>query len=164
MGTVPAVEPARTERRPGTGSTMLVAGLGVVLVVGLVSILVTAHRPAEPAPPTRGGAGAPVAAAPAPAPTVVHVVTYQLLGGQTALDITYVANGAGIAQVAESRTLWSVAIERHDPVTSSPYVSVSARNGGPGLLSCRIIVDGRTVAERSVADPHGTVRCSKSLS
>jgi hypothetical protein len=163
MGVVPAVEPERAERRLGSGPAMLVSGLGVVLVVGLVSILVVAHRPAGPAPATLGGSGAPAPVAAAPVPTVIHVVTYQLVGGQAALDITYVAAGAGITQVAQSPTPWSVAIERHDPVTSSPYVSVSARNDGPGTLRCRILVDGTTVAEGVVADPAGTVRCAKTL-
>jgi hypothetical protein len=158
------MEPGRTERRLGTGWTTLIAGIGVVLAVGLVSTLVAAHRSAETRPATLGGRSAPVPVAPAPMPTVTHLVIYQLVGGQAALDITYVTAGADITQVAESPTPWSVAIERHDPVTSSPHLSVSARNGGAGVLSCRIVVDGTTVAERSIADPSGTLHCSKSFS
>jgi hypothetical protein len=161
MGAVRAVDAPVRRRRPGSGSVALLAALAVILAVGLISVMVAGQRPAQPAPASFGGTGVP--AAPAPAPVVVHTVTYQLLGGPAALTITYVAQGTDIAQVAEARTPWSAVIEHRSTAQSSPYYSLSAQNTGPGTLKCRILVDGTTVSEGSVADPHGVVRCWKSL-
>jgi hypothetical protein len=161
MGTVPAVDAPARRRRPGSGSVALLAALAVIVAVGLISAMTAGQRSAQPVPASLGGTGVP--AVPAPDPVVVHTVTYQLLGGPDALNVTYVAQGADIAQVAEAGTPWSVVIEHRSTAQSSQYYSVSAQNAGPGTLKCRILVDGATVSEGSVADPHGVVRCSKSL-
>ncbi|WAL67995.1 MmpS family transport accessory protein [Amycolatopsis cynarae] len=155
---------SRNGRGPDSGTTVLIAALGVVLAVGLVTLLVAGQRSAGgPAPSPSGMTGAPVVAAPV-AQMVAHTVTYELDGGQTALDITYVAQGSAIAQVAKAATPWTMIVERHDPAGGALYVSVSARNSGSGPLHCRVRVDGSTVAEGTVAEPGGMVRCSKSLS
>lgn len=163
MGVVPAVD-SRNGRGPDVGTTVLIAVLGVMLTIGLVTLLGAGQRPAGgPVPSPPGVTGAPVVAAPV-VRTVAHTVTYELTGGQTALNITYVAQGAAIAQVAQAGTPWTVIIERHDSAGSALYVSVSARNAGPGPLRCRVQVDGTTVAEATAGEPGGMVRCSKSVS
>ncbi|NKQ58673.1 hypothetical protein HFP15_38100 [Amycolatopsis sp. K13G38] len=162
MGVVPATDHGSAQRRLGSGALVLIAGLGVVLAVGLVTGLIATNRSSAPAPASLAGTGAPVA--PAPAPVVSHAVVYELSGGQAALNITYVGQDAGIAQVAQAGTPWSVALERQVAKDSTQYYSVSAQNAGSGTLNCRIVVDGVTVSEASAAAPQGMVRCSKSMS
>ena len=162
MGVVPAVDPAHRKRRLGSGSIVLIAGLGVVLAIGLVTGLVAAQRSNAPGPASLTGTGAP--AVPAPVERVSHAVTYQLSGGHGALNITYVAQASDIAQVAQAGTPWSVSVDHQSTVGSVRYYSLSAQNAGSGTLECRIVVDGKIVSEASVAAPHGMVRCSKSMS
>jgi hypothetical protein len=139
---------------------VLLAGLGVVLAIGLVSMVVVGQRSGGPAPATLNGVNVP--ATPVPVP-VVHEVTYELTGGGRALNITYVGQGADIEQVPEAGTPWSTTVDHTSTTGSSEYFSLTARNAGPGGLGCRISVDGTTVSE-STTGPQGVVRCSKSLS
>lgn len=141
---------------------MLLAGLGVVLAIGLVSGMVASHR-GDPAPATLNGVNVP-AAPPVPVPVPVqHVVLYQLTGDGSALNITYVGQGADIEQVSEAATPWSATVDHTGAAGGRAYFSLTARNGGARPLGCRISVDGATVSE-SAAAPQAVVRCSKSLS
>ncbi|KAA9157215.1 hypothetical protein FPZ12_025680 [Amycolatopsis acidicola] len=138
------------------------AGFAVVVAVGLITVLVAGQRSAGPsAPSTLGDSAAPVV--PAPARTVAHTVLYELEGATAALNITYVADGSAIAQVAQAPTPWSAAVQRHGAEGEEQYYSLSAQNSGPGKLTCRIVVDGATVSERAVAESQGVVRCAKSV-
>ncbi|GAB2959258.1 MmpS family protein [Amycolatopsis acidiphila] len=159
MGVVPAVRPAG--RRLRSGTVVLLAGLGVLLVVGVVSAVVAGQRSADPSPATLNEINVP--AAPVPVPVVVHLVTYELTGGGSALNITYVGQGADIEQVSQAATPWSATVDHTSTTGGSEYFSLTARNAGPGSLGCRISVDGTTVSE-STTGPQGVVRCSKSLS
>ncbi|GAA3824544.1 MULTISPECIES: MmpS family transport accessory protein [Amycolatopsis] len=163
MGVVPTAGPGPGPRRPLASSMAVFAALGVVLTVGLTSLLVAGQRSADPSVGSLSGASAPVVAPVAPVPQVSYAVTYELTGGAGALNVTYVAKGADIAQVLETDTPWSVSIERTGPQGSDQYFSLTAQNAGGGTLTCRIIVDGVVVSERSVSAPQGMVRCSKSL-
>jgi hypothetical protein len=99
---------------------------------------------------------------PVPETLVTHSVRYELSGG-TALNITYVTEGAAISQVPQAAASWSVTLERTGPAGTAQYYSVSAQDAGPGTLKCRILVDGVVLSERTVTAPNGVVRCSKSL-
>lgn len=140
---------------------MFLAGLGVVLAIGLVQMLVAGERPAGPSPATLNGVNPP--AAPAPAAVVVHAVTYELFGTGSALNVTYVGQGADIEQVAQAAAPWSTTVEHSSTAERSQYFSLTARNAGSGNLGCRILVDSRTVSEATTG-AQGVVRCSKSLS
>jgi len=139
------------------------AGLGVLLTVGLTSMLIAGARGADPEVSALNGAGAPIAAPVAPAPQVSYAVTYELTGGDGAVNVTYVARGADIAQVRETGTPWAVSVERTGAQGAEQYFSLTAQNAGAGTLTCRITVDGVVVSERSVTMPQGAVRCSKTL-
>jgi hypothetical protein len=161
MGVVPAPAPAQRQRRLRSGTVVLLAGLGVVLAIGLVSLLVAGRRSGDPSPATLNGVNPP--AAPAPVPVIVHLVTYELTGTGSALNITYVGQGADIEQVAQAAAPWSTTVEHSSTAEASQYFSLTARNAGPGGLGCRILVDGTMVSE-STTGAQGVVRCSKSLS
>ena len=161
MGVVPAVGPA-SRRRLSSGTVVLLAGLGVVLAVGVVSVLVAVQRPDAPPPATLTGPEVP--AAPPVAAAVTHVVTYELTGRGTARNITYVGQGADIEQVPQAGAPWSTTLQHTVPAGGSEYFSLTAQNAGPGTLGCRIWVDGTPVSTSSVDAPQGMVRCSKSLS
>ncbi|WP_236796887.1 MmpS family transport accessory protein [Amycolatopsis sp. GM8] len=148
------------QRKPRSGLAVLLAALGVVLAVGLVSAVV-AKRPDAPTPATLNGINPPTA--PASVPVVSHLITYQLTGVGDALTITYVGQGADIEQVAEAVVPWSASVQHTSPEGSDQYFSLTARNAGSGSLGCRITVDGTTVSE-STAGPQDVVRCSKSMS
>ncbi|MDQ0382216.1 MmpS family transport accessory protein [Amycolatopsis thermophila] len=163
MGVVPTVAPGRGPRRPLSSSLAVFAGLGVLLTVGLTSMLIAGARGTDPAVGSLSGAGAPVEAPVAAVPQVSHAVTYELTGGAGALNVTYVAQGSDIAQVLDAGTPWSVSLTRTGPRGGEQYFSLSAQNAGGGTLICRITVDGVVVSERSVSTPQGMVRCSKSL-
>lgn len=157
MGVVPAVGPARKVRRLGPGSVVLTTVLGLALAGGFTGAALAAYRsgPAQaalPAAPSAGPAG--------PEPMVTHTVRYELTG-DFARDITYVTQGSGIAQVAQASTPWSVSFEHRAAARSSRYYSLSARAAGRGMLTCRILVDGAVVSERSVSDSDGIIHCSK---
>lgn len=140
---------------------MFLAGLGVVLAIGLMQMLVAGERPAAPSSATLNGVTPP--AAPAPVPVVVHVVTYELFATGSALNITYVGQGADIEQVVQAAPPWSTTVEHSSTAGGSQYFSLTARNAGPGNLGCRILVDGTAVSEATTG-AQGVVRCSKSLS
>lgn len=161
MGVVPAAGRAPRQRKPKSGTAVLLAGLGVVLAIGVISAVIAGQRTAEPTPATLNGVNVP-AAPPVPV-VVVHVVTYELTGGGSALNITYVGQGADIEQVSEAATPWSATVNHTGTAGGSEYFSLTARNAGAGSLGCRISVDGSTVSESS-AGPQGVVRCAKSLS
>ncbi|GAB3582773.1 hypothetical protein GCM10027445_56560 [Amycolatopsis endophytica] len=163
MGVVPTVGPGPGPRRPLSSSMAVFAGLGVLLTVGLTSMLIAGARGADPVVGALNGAGAAVEAPVAPVPQVSYAVTYELSGGAGALNVTYVARGSDIAQVLDTDTPWSVSVERTGPQGAEQYFSLTARNAGRGTLVCRITVDGVVVSERSVSAPQGMVRCSKSL-
>ncbi|NIH84153.1 MmpS family transport accessory protein [Amycolatopsis granulosa] len=163
MGVVPTVRPSPGPRRPLASSMAVFAALGVVLTVGLTSLLVAGQRSTDPEVGSLSGAGAPIVAPGAPAPEVSYQVTYELTGGAHALNVTYVAQGADIAQVLDTRTPWSASLVRTGAQGAHQYFSLTAQSAGGGLLTCRIVVDGVVVSERSVSAPQGMVRCSKSL-
>ena len=141
---------------------MLIAGLGVVLAVGLVTGLLATNRAGAPAPASLSGTGAPAVST--PAPVVSRAVVYELTGGAGALNITYAGPNADIAQVEQADTPWSVTLDREAAEGSTQFYSLSASNAGGGKLNCRIFVDGTVVSEASVAAPQDVVRCSKSMS
>lgn len=158
MGAGPAVGPARKVRSLRSGPVAIVAGVGVVVAVGLVSAL-TGPAPAAPA------RGAPTSAAevsPVPETLVTHTVRYEL-GGGTAVNITYVIEGAAIAQLPQAAVPWTISLERKVRAGSAQYYSISAQDTGSGTLWCRVLVDGVVQSERTVTAPHGVVRCSKTL-
>jgi hypothetical protein len=164
MGADPAVGHARKVRRPRSGPVAIVAGVGVVVAVGLVSALTDP----EPSAPSRGTlAGAPTttttaAVSPVPETLVTHTVRYEL-GGSTALNITYVTERAAITQLPQVAAPWSASLERKAAAGSAQYYSISAQDSGSGTLKCRVLVDGLVQSERTVSAPHGVVRCSKTL-
>jgi hypothetical protein len=160
MGIVPAVDPVRKGRRHHSGSIALIAGLGVVLAVGLT--VLTAHKP-DPASSTLTGTPAADSLVAPPDPLVTHNVSYQLTG-DGALNITYVTANSDIAQVTRASTPWSVTLSWQTPEHGSLFYSLTAQDAGPGTLSCRIVVDGAVVSERLVSGPNAVVRCSETLS
>jgi hypothetical protein len=160
MGIVPAVDHTRKGRRHHSGSIALIAGLGVLLAVGLT--VLTAHKPdTAPSALTGTPAGGPFVAQ--PEPLVTHTVSYQLTG-DGALNITYVTANSDIAQLMLASTPWSVTLSWQTPEHGSSFYSLTAQDAGQGTLNCRIVVDGAVVSERLVSGPNAVVRCSKTLS
>ncbi|SFK40780.1 MULTISPECIES: MmpS family transport accessory protein [Amycolatopsis] len=135
---------------------MLLAGLGAVLAIGVVSVLVAVQRADGPAPATLNGVNVPAAP---PPPVVTHVITYELSGTGTARNVTYVGKGAAIEQVAQAGAPWSVTVEG----SAARYVSLTAQHAGEGTLTCHILVDGVAVSSSTVSTPEAMLRCSKSL-
>lgn len=165
MGAGPAVGPVRKVRRPRSGPIVLVAGLAVIVAVGLASAL------ANPGPSARSRgtlAGWPTTTtaaggvSPVPETLVTHAVRYELSGG-TALNITYVTEGSAITQVPQAASPWSATLERKALAGSAQYYSITAQDTGPGTLKCRVLVDDVVQSERTVTAPRGVVRCSKTL-
>lgn len=151
-------EPKRRLRR---GSAALFVGAGVMLAVGLISIVFTTHGTKPPGQGAPTGAPAAGPTTPAPEPRVTHSVRYELTG-DGALDITYV-DGSTIAQVAKADTPWSATLSFAVPAHSTQFYSLTARDAGQGSLTCRLVVDGTPVAEQTVSAPGAVVRCSKTL-
>lgn len=162
MGVVPATRPARRPRKPGPTTVVVLAGIGVVLAVGLVALFTAGPHAEPPAPAVLGGVDVP--AAPPPVAQVLHSVTYELTGDGRAQDVTYVGQGASIVQVADARTPWSVTLDHRGNAGDSQFFSLSARNAGKGALRCRILVDGAAVSQANTTGIGSVVRCAKSVS
>lgn len=162
MGAGPAVGPARKVRRPRSGPVVIVAGLAVIVAVGLVSALANPGPAARSRGTLASGPTTPAVVSPVPETLVTHAVRYELSGG-TALNITYVTDGAAITQVPQTAPPWSATLERKAPADSAQYYSISAQDTGAGTLKCRVLVDDVVQSERTVTAPHGVVRCSKTL-
>src|SRR4051812_44292944 len=129
MGVVPAPAPTKV-RRPRSGSVVLMAGLAVVLAVGVISMVIADQRKGDPAMGTQGGPGTPAAGPVKPPPSrplVSHAVTYELTG-DGALNITYVTRGSDIAQVSEATDLWSVSLEDQTAPDVQRYYSLMAQD------------------------------------
>lgn len=165
MGVPGAPTPA--PRPDGEGSESLKLIGTTVLVMGIVALAVTlavqliphngrGDTSARAAGQTTGMQ--PLAAA---AKTVTHAVSYELLGDNGVRNVTYVAQGAAIAQVLDAATPWSKSFERTGFEGGSEFYSVSAQNVGGGTLSCRIVVDGTVVSENSVAGERAMVTCAR---
>jgi hypothetical protein len=148
MGVPTAIRPAEFTARPERGRLgNVVVVLGVVVVAIAVASFVlprAAHKPSADQPAAAG----PVA--PPAVPTVRHTVVYELHGAHGARNVTYAGEGTSLVQQAEVPTPWSATFTRVGPADRAEFYSVSAQNPGPGGLSCRILVDGVPIAEKSV--------------
>jgi hypothetical protein len=165
MGVPAATQPVNTPE-PGRFGTLRLAG-GAVIVVGVVvlAVAVAAHfipdngrgdSSARAAGQTSGLQ--PLAAA---ATTVTHDVSYELVGGHDVRNITYVEQGAAIAQEQEAATPWSKSFQRTGIEGGTEFYSVSAQNLGDSTLWCRIVVDGTVVSESSVSGDREMVTCAR---
>ncbi|RZQ62971.1 MmpS family transport accessory protein [Amycolatopsis suaedae] len=163
MSAPAAVETPRSTPRPDVRAARLRVGFVVVLgavavTAGTVVLQVTvgehapgADGPPPPAPPPP--AAVPVAAAP-----VAQRVTYELTGGPAA-DLTYVGHAGDVRQEQAVKAPWSRTLDRAAG-EGGGYYSLSARGRTAGL-TCRILLDGVQVTERTAA-PGELVTCSAS--
>jgi hypothetical protein len=141
------------------GTTVLVMGLVALAVTLAVQLIPERGRgdiAARAAGQTTGMQ--PLAAA---AKTVTHAVSYELLGESGVRNVTYVAQGAAIAQVLDAATPWTKSFQRTGFEGGSEFYSVSAQNAGGGTLRCRIVVDGAVVSENSVTGDRAMVTCAR---
>jgi hypothetical protein len=165
MGVPGATTPAPRPEHDGSeslkliGTTVLVMGL-VALAVTLAVQLIPEHgrgdTSARAADQTTGML--PLAAA---ARVVTHAVSYELLGEGGVRNVTYVAQGAAIAQERDAATPWSKSFQRTGVEGGTEFYSVSAQNAGSGTLRCRIVVDGNVVSENSASGARATVTCAR---
>lgn len=161
MGVVVPAGPEPKPRR--TRSTVVVlAGIGVLVTVGVITLLAAGQRSQQPAPATFNSVNLP--AAPPPVAQILRSVTYELTGDGGASDVTYVGQGANIVQVADTDTPWSVSFDHRGDAGDVQFFTVSARNAGKGTLRCRILVDGTAVSQASTTGAGSVVRCAKTVS
>jgi hypothetical protein len=144
----------RASRAKAAGNLVVV--LGVLAAAVAVTSFVVPRSTRQPA----GEAPVPAPAAPATVATVSHSVVYELLGPHGATDVTYAAAGSALTQRAEVTTPWSAEFTRVGPAGRTEFYSIAARNPGPGVLRCRIVVDGVVVADRTVAEPGRPFSCA----
>jgi hypothetical protein len=166
---VPAADPsARKTDRSGLVPLKLlvggVAALGMLALAGTLALQNTAMdkqsgRSASPAVRAPQIA-APIAEA---AKVIPHTVLYELTGDGGARNITYVAQGADIAQERVVATPWSKSVQRHSAEGGVDYYSLSAQNAGGGRIGCRITVDGEVVNKNSTSGSGAVVMCSVSV-
>jgi hypothetical protein len=94
--------------------------------------------------------------------TVVHEpagrlkIVYRIRGSPRRADVTYRGPDGGMRQ-EQADLVADTAWERTVPGRPGDTVEVTARGAEPGTVTCEIVVDGRTVAERSGRD--GPVTC-----
>lgn len=165
MGVPAAAPPAKSPEPGGSGKLRLLSTTAVAVgVVALAVALAVQVMPREGRPVTNGNGQAassmvePVAAA---MRAVTHSVIYQLLGDEGVRNITFVADGAVLAQESSAATPWAKTLQRSGLEGRTEFYSVTAQNAGQGTLRCRIIVDGQVVSDEIVAGDHATVSCAK---
>ncbi|WP_020671976.1 MmpS family transport accessory protein [Amycolatopsis nigrescens] len=170
MGDTAAVIPTEPSGRRRLGSNLALTGLTAVMTGVVLAVLMSASRqsvsPSRPQAQPREDVPA-FQAVPAEQPAgdvkpVLYAVTYELSGGAGALNITYVGQGAVLEQERASSTPWRKSVARQGTEDEVGYLTVSAQNSGAGRLTCRILLDGEVVSERT-AGPNGVVMCAKSI-
>jgi Mycobacterium membrane protein len=163
---VPAAAPSAKLPEPGgTGKLKLVSTTVVAAgVIALVLALAVQVMPQDGRPVThgQGQAAASMAERVADAvPSVTHSVVYELLGDEGVRNITYVADGAAIAQQRTATTPWTKSLQRTGAADENQFYSVTAQNAGRGTLRCRITVDGQVISDESVSGDQTMVTCAK---
>jgi hypothetical protein len=141
------------------GSAAIVVGV-VVLAVAIAAQLIPENGRGDSSARAAGQTSGvqPLAAA---ARTVTHAVVYELLGDYGVRNVTYVAQGAAIAQERAADTPWSRSFQRTGIEGGTEFYSVSAQNLGDGTLRCRIVLDGSVVSENSVSGDREIVTCAR---
>jgi hypothetical protein len=164
MGVPGATSPAKAPEQGGVGPGSLKLVSGAILVMGVVALAVALAVRLMPNN-GRGGAavGQPHAMEPlaAAARVVTHSVSYELLGDHGVRNVTYVAQGAAIAQERDAATPWSKSFQRSGVEGGTEFYSVAAQNTGSGTLRCRIILDGQVVSENTVSGDRAIVTCAR---
>jgi hypothetical protein len=165
MGVPGAPSPAsppereRSEFLKLVGTTVMVLGLVALAVAVAVQLIPETGRGDASARAVGQTTGMrPLVAA---EKTVTHAVSYELLGDGGVRNVTYVAQGAAIAQERDAATPWSKSFQRTGVEGGTDFYSVSAQNAGSGTLRCRIVVDGTVVSENSVAGARAMVTCAR---
>ncbi|MDT8915055.1 MmpS family transport accessory protein [Amycolatopsis sp. PS_44_ISF1] len=160
---VPTATPSEpTPGHPGPVRARTSGSAVVVIGVIAVAFAVAACVMPKTSPRSGGSPATPVvdvAKAEPVVQTASHIVVYQLLG-QNARNLTYVAGGADLEQLAAVTVPWSVTITHTGPAGEAAFSSLAAQNAGPGTLTCRILVDGGLVAEKSVSGPGRQLSCT----
>lgn len=155
--------PESTPGRPGPGRLRPTGSVVVVIGVIAVAFAVASYVMPKAAPAADEGA-TPVVGIAKAEPVVqlaTHSVVYQLLGpAEGARNLTYVATGADLEQLAAVTAPWSVTVSRTGPADQVQFSSLAAQNAGPGELTCRIVVDGVVVAEKSVSGEGRQLSCT----
>jgi hypothetical protein len=137
-----------------------------VVVIGVIAVAfaVASYVMPKAAPAADEGPAAPVVGIAKAEPVVqlaTHSVVYQLLGpAEGARNLTYVATGADLEQLAAVAAPWSVTVSRTGPADQVQFSSLAAQNAGPGELTCRIVVDGVVAAEKSVSGEGRQLSCT----
>lgn len=158
---VPAATPASS---PVTGGPGRLKPLGsVVVVLGVVAVAVAlatyvtpqASRTEQNTPAQRVEQVAAAVRA-----MVTHAVVYELSGGKSARNVTYVAEGSELKQETEVVTPWSTAFDRAGQEGHDEFYSVSAQGDSRGSLHCRILVDGVVVSENTAPAAGAPVTCT----
>ncbi|HWD05575.1 MAG TPA: MmpS family transport accessory protein [Amycolatopsis sp.] len=157
--------PAETPRGGGGPGRLKPLG-SVVVVVAVIAVAFTvaayvmpktaptATDP-EPAHPAEVARAEPVAVQ-----DVTRTIVYSLLGAGGARNLTYVGADAGLQQLAEVTTPWSVTVTRTAPAGEAGFASLAVQSATADGLTCRITVDGAVVAERSVSGEGTQLSCS----
>jgi hypothetical protein len=149
----PATTP-RPRRTHRLRNTVLLPLLTIVALIALiVAITVTGHRAAPP-PPATGL-------------TQPHSVRYEVSGStNTRFSISYVTDSTGsMSKAADQALPWSADVGLHPVAAPFAQVTVKVVRGAvpvadsSGVTACRIIVDGRTVAENHTSAQSAFVDC-----
>ncbi|SDZ30952.1 membrane protein [Amycolatopsis xylanica] len=144
----PALAPEQRGSLKPLGSALVVLGVVAATIAVAAQFMPDGRHNAGPAP--QPPAVEPMVAV---ARSVTHSVSYELFGEHGARNITYVAQGAAIAQEREAATPWSKKFQRTGVEGGSEFYSVSAQGKKNGKLRCRILVDNQVVSEsESIGD------------
>jgi hypothetical protein len=169
--------------QPGKSRLPLVIGLIVVAVlvlcggIGIGGVLLFRARSGGVAvspvrstgvAPTRqpgtatGTPGAPLPGSAGPDASGGHQVTYEVTGSGAAPLLIYAKDESfGLATLSAVALPWQVSVH-FGPSTSALY-TVSAQNGGDGAITCRVLVDGREVARKTVQARSAMATCAGAL-
>lgn len=157
----------RPEPAPGrSGPSRFRPSGSAVVVIGVIAVAfaVASYVMPKAVPAADQGPATPVVGIAKAEPVVqpaTHTVVYQLLGpAGGARYLTYVATGADLEQLAAVTTPWSFTATRTGPADQAQFSSLAAQNAGPGELTCRIVVDGVLVAEKSVSGEGRQLSCT----
>ncbi|UJW31487.1 MmpS family protein [Saccharothrix sp. AJ9571] len=150
---------AERRARRVLGGVSLMLGVAVVGAASVVLQVTAGERPARSNPQHLARQPADNVA-PAVPPMPSKYVTYELSGDSGARNITYVGNELTVAQETSAELPWSRTLEQLTP--SSGYFSISAQNPAAGSLTCRIVVDGQVVSQKSTTVAKNVVTCSHS--
>lgn len=139
----------------------------VLPAAGLIAIAIasTANHGTKPTgvngpSPAPGAAvpGVPAPAAMPAAPAATHTVHYEIRGAGSGL-VTYIADGnMGMSQENGAELPWSKDIKLNQYF--APVAVSVQHSSGSGPVTCKIVVDGKTVANNTATGQYAIASCN----